>query len=268
MHLIDAKTKIFGVLGHNISYTLSPAIHNYIFMEIGYNAVYLVFDVPENKFDYVAKALIDICEGFNVTIPYKEKIIPYLTHLDKSAEIIGAVNTVYRGRGYNTDYIATKKLFEKYRHSLEKGICYIFGAGGAARAAAAALGEQGCSIRIVNRSVDRALKMAKDLRKIVNSIEVANTSTCEEAEVIVNATPDPSFIPDKCLHNNLKLVIEFVYRPVETLLVKKAIEKGIPVINGLEILVAQALEAQRIWLGIEFPFEKVVGYLHARKLIW
>lgn len=267
MSWIDASTKLFGVVGRGIGYTLSPAIHNYIFREVGYNAVYLAFDIPEDRFDYIARALIDICEGVNITIPYKERVIPHLHSLDRSAETIGAVNTVHRGRGYNTDYIAVKRLSQGYLRSVERGICYIFGAGGAAKAAAVALGEQGLSIRVVNRSRDRALKMVESLRRFID-IGISEPDRCSEADVVVNATPDPDFIPDTCLHRGLKLAIEFVYRPVETSLVRRARERSVPVINGLEILVAQALEAQRIWIGVEFPIEKVVGYLYARQLVW
>ena len=264
---IDSSTKIFGILGRNIGYTLSPAIHNYIFREVGYNAVYLVFDVAEEKFDYVARALIDICEGLNVTIPYKERVMQYLTSFDASAERVGAVNTVHRGRGYNTDYIALKKLVEPHKELLENGICYVFGAGGAAKAVVLALGERGCRIRIVNRSSDRAERLVKELRKYVD-VELSNASTCKEATVVVNATPNPDFVPDSCFHGGLRLAIELVYRPIETSVVKRARDVGAAVINGLEILVGQALEAQRIWLGIDFPSEKVVAHLHARKLIW
>ncbi len=265
MSWIDSSTKLYGVLGRGISYTLSPAIHNYIFMEVGYNAVYLAFDVPVEKIDVVGKALVEICEGLNVTIPYKEVIMKYLYSIDRSAEVVGAVNTVHRGRGYNTDYIALVNILRKYSNILRSSICYIYGAGGASRAAAVALHSYGCEIYVVNRSLERAKNMATYLSR--SGIDIHIHKDCvKRADVVVNATPNPSVVPDKCLEGS-RLVIEFVYIPVETTLVRRARTRGIEVIDGLTILVKQALEAHKIWLGIEFPEEKVLRYLYARKLI-
>jgi len=262
---IDASTKLYGVLGKNISYTLSPAIHNYIFREIDYNAVYLAFDVSEDKFDIIGRALIELCEGFNITIPYKERIMSFLYSLDRSAKVVGAVNTVYRGRGYNTDYLALLSILKRYSNVLRGSICYIYGAGGASKASAVALYEYGCEIHIINRSLERAQHMTNYLSRY--GIDIHIDSDCsKKRDVIVNATPNPSIVPDKCL-DGVSLVIEFVYNPIETSLIKRAKTKGIEFIDGLKILIKQALEAQRIWLGIDFPEEKVLEYLYARKLI-
>ena len=262
---IDAATKLYGVVGQNISYTLSPAIHNYIFRRVGYNAVYLAFDIPETKFDKVFPTLLEICEGLNITIPYKEKAVKYLSDVDVAAGAIGAVNTVYRGKGYNTDYLAVKALARNAVGALSGGVCYVYGAGGAARAAAFALGELGCRIVVVNRTRDRAEKLVQDLSRF--GVAASTDTVCRgHSDVVVNATPAPSVVPDECL--DTELVVEFVYRPVETDLVKRARSRGVKVVDGLTILVRQAIEAQRIWLGIDISGEEVLGYLYARKLIW
>jgi len=268
MHWPNYSTKLYGLIGRAIGYTASPAIHNYIFSEIKYNAVYLVFDIPEERFDFLVPALVELCEGLNITIPYKERIASYLSSLDSSAEFAKAVNTVFRGRGYNTDYIAVKKLAKRYMGFVAGAKCVVFGAGGAAKAAIAALGEEGCAVRVVNRSAERALRVVEEFRGEGIDVSVSGTSACSEADIVVNATPNPDVVLDSCLTGNTKLVIEFVYRPVETSLVRRARERGIPVINGLELLVWQAVEAQRIWHGVEFPAEKVLGYLYAGKLVW
>ncbi|MEM1560131.1 MAG: shikimate dehydrogenase [Ignisphaera sp.] len=265
MDWVNSSTKLFGVVGSNISYTLSPAIHNYVFRRFSYNAIYLVFDIPENRFQKIFPALIDLCEGLNITIPYKEKALDYLYDCDPVAKAIGAVNTVHRGKGYNTDYVAIKSLVEKNTGKLEGNVCYIYGAGGVARATAFALGELGCRIVVVNRSRNRAEKLVKDLA--VYGIEASIGATCSgRAGVVVNATPNPSVVPDSCL--NTELVVELVYKPVETDLVVKAKKAGVRVVNGLKVLVEQALEAQRIWLGFDVPSEEVIGYLYARKFVW
>uniref|UniRef100_A0A7C5XFQ9 Shikimate dehydrogenase (NADP(+)) n=1 Tax=Ignisphaera aggregans TaxID=334771 RepID=A0A7C5XFQ9_9CREN len=265
MSWIDVNTKLFGLIGYNISYTLSPAIHNYIFHEIGYNAVYLVFDIPEEKFNKMIDTLIELCEGLNITIPYKEKIFGFLKDFDSDAKRIGAVNTIYRGRGYNTDYTAIKSLVIEKINSLQDMICYIYGAGGAAKASAIALGDLGCRISVVNRSIERAIELVKRLNSLGYEAKVENKCG-EKVDVVVNATPNPLFVHDDCL--KAKLVIDLVYRPVETILIKKARDRGIDVIDGIRILVKQALDAQRIWHGNTYSEEKVIRYLYDRKLIW
>jgi shikimate dehydrogenase len=268
MRLIDTKTELYGLVGSGISYTLSPAIHNFIFEKAEHNAIYYPFDVPEEKFDQIIRALLELCKGLNVTIPYKERVVGHLNSLDATAEKTGAVNTIFRWRRYNTDYIALRKLISKFKNLVSGSTCYIFGAGGVVRAVAVALGELGCeAIVIINRTLERALKVVHLLKARGFNAYVGN-SICNARELIVaNATPNPDFIPDNCVEN-AKLVIELVYRPVETSLVKRAAAKRVNVINGLEILVAQAVESQRIWLGIDFPEEEVVRYLYARQLVW
>lgn len=265
MDWIDATTKLFGIIGQDISYTLSPAIHNYIFRKINYNAIYLVFDIPENKFDIVFRGLLEVGEGYNITIPYKERVLEFLDEVDEVAKYIGAINTIHRSKGFNTDYTAVKTIVKNIINSLSKSICYVYGAGGAARAASFALGELGCTIILINRTRDRAEKLKQDLQRF--GIDTAIDNECRsKSNVIVNATPVPWSIPETCL--NTELIIEFVYRPIETDLVKRAKARGIKVIDGISILVRQALEAQKIWTKAELSDEEVIGYLYARKLIW
>jgi len=259
---INYETKILGVVGENIPYTLSPAIHNFSFQKLGINAVYLAFDIKKEDFDVVFKGLLKLAYGLNVTIPYKEVALKYVKP-SREAERIGALNTIFNGQGYNTDYLAIKSLV------LERGIerienCTIFGAGGASRAAIFALSDLGCSINIINRSLERAEKLASELKEKGLSVKI--NSSCENSDVIVNSTPNPDFVPDQCVVG--KLVIDFVYKPVLTSLIKKAEARGIKTINGLEILVRQAMEAEKIWFGKSLDDKEVVNYLYARKLVW
>lgn len=265
MDWIDISTKLYGIVGHNISYTLSPIIHNYVFKKTRYNAVYLVFDIPKDRFDIAFRGLLEVSEGLNITIPYKEIAVGLLNDVDIVAKAIGAINTVHRGKGFNTDYVAIKTLVKNAMGSLSNELCYIYGAGGAARATAFALGELGCRIIIVNRTRERAEKLVQDLQKF--GINAAIASSCKgRSSIVVNATPVSSIVPDICL--DTELVVELVYRPIETDLVKRAKARNIKIIDGLTILVKQALEAQIIWTGVYIPEEEVIGYLYARKLVW
>jgi len=259
---INYETKLLGVVGENISYTLSPAIHNFSFEKLGINAVYLAFDIKREDFDVIFNGLLKLAYGLNVTIPYKEEAIKYVKP-NKEVERIGALNTIFKGQGYNTDYLAVKSLVN------EKGIekienCTIFGAGGASRATVFALADLGCSINIINRSLERAEKLASELKE--KGIYVKINSSCDNSDVIANSTPNSDFIPDECIKG--KLVIEFVYKPVSTSLIKRAESRGIKTINGLEILVRQAMEAEKIWFGKSLDDGEVVKYLYARELVW
>lgn len=262
---IDYYTKLFGIIGSNISYTLSPTIHNFSFERLGINAVYLVFDIAQDKFDKVIQGLLEVGEGFNVTIPYKEKVIPYLDRVDKVAEKIGAVNTIHKKVGYNTDFLAVKNLVKEKLQQEKVTSALIFGAGGAAKAAAFALASLGSQILVINRTVDRANKLAENLRQYGYETRVISSCKGINYDVIVNSTPDPSFIPEECIRG--KLAIEFVYHPLITQFLEKALSKGMKIINGLEILISQALEAQKIWFGKSLSYKEVEEHLHARKLI-
>ncbi|BFI76198.1 shikimate dehydrogenase family protein [Sulfurisphaera ohwakuensis] len=257
---INYDTKLLGVVGENISYTLSPAIHNYSFQELGINAVYLAFDIKSDEFKEIFPGLVKIAYGLNITIPYKEIAIKYV-EAQSEAKRIGAINTIFNGKGYNTDYIAIKSLVQERIDKFET--CTIFGAGGAARAAIFALHDLGCSINVINRSKEKAEKLIEEMRD--KNIEIKIRYNCK-SDIIVNSTPNPDFVPDECV--NSKLVIDFVYKPVITSLIKRAQNKNIKTINGIEILVRQAMEAEKIWFGKSLKDEEVVNYLYARKLIW
>lgn len=260
---IDYNTKLFGIVGSGISYTLSPMIHNFSFEKMGINAVYLVFDVEQKKFDKVIQGLLEIGEGFNVTIPYKERILQYLDRLDKDAEKIGAVNTISKKIGYNTDFLAVKNLVKEKIQTISSSL--IFGAGGAAKATAFALASLGSQILIINRTPERAKQLVDILKQY--GYEAKVISSCKEVdyEVIVNSTPDPSSINEECIKG--KLAVEFVYHPLRTSFLEKASIKGLNTINGLEILIVQALEAQKIWFGKSLSYKEVEDYLYARKFI-
>ena len=259
---INYETKILGVVGENIPYTLSPAIHNFSFQKLGINAVYLAFDIKREDFDVAFKGLLKLAYGLNVTIPYKEVALKYVKP-SREVERIGALNTIFNGQGFNTDYLAIKSLvLEREVEKIEN--CTIFGAGGASRATIFALSDLGCSINIINRSLERAEKLALELKE--KGISAKVSSSCDNSDVIVNSTPNPDFVPDQCVKG--KLVIDFVYKPVLTSLIKRAEARGIKTINGLEILVRQAMEAEKIWFGKSLDDKEVVNYLYARKLVW
>ena len=259
---INYNTKLLGVVGENIPYTLSPAIHNFSFQRLGINAVYLAFDIKRDKFCQTFPGLLNIAYGLNITIPYKEESMKYVEVTEEAKEI-KAINTIYNGKGYNTDYLAVLNLIREKVDRIDS--CTVFGAGGAAKAAVFAVLKLGCRVDIINRSRERAERLVKEFSNL-GSISI--TSSCKEADVLINTTPDPNFIPDECVNKTKKLVVEFVYKPVKTSLISRAEMNGLKIINGLEILVRQAIEAEKIWFGKSLDDIEVVNYLYARKLVW
>jgi len=264
MAWIDSNTALYGIIGKNISYSLSPVIHNYVFRRINHNAVYLRFDVSEHLFETAFAGLASVSKGLNVTIPYKERVLGLLEGLDSVAEKIGAVNTVKSRVGFNTDYLAIKSLVIKKIGNLSNDICLIYGAGGAARAASFSLGWLGCRVFLINRTKGRAKKLAEDLSR--NGIDAEVLDGCRDgADVVVNATPDIRIIPSKCLSPSL--IIDFAYGSRENDLLKRAKREGVLFIDGISILVRQAIEAQKIWIGAELEEEEIKHYLAKRGYI-
>jgi shikimate dehydrogenase len=273
---IDPKTKIYGLVGHPLEHTASPAIHNAAFRALGLNAVYLVFDIEPTVFEDAIKGLkaLKVC-GFNVTIPYKERIIPLLTHLDPSAVRVGAVNTVKLDGGsligYNTDVAGFLAPLLELNLKLNEITALILGAGGAAKACVRALLDAGCrELIVLNRSLERALNLSKQHG---NRLKVGplNGESLKEAlsraTLVVNTTPvgmypnvDESIIPKALLRSNL-IVYDLVYRPPQTKLLKEAKEVGATTIPGYKMLLEQAAESFRIWTGLEPPKEAMLKAL-------
>jgi shikimate dehydrogenase len=273
---IDYKTKIYGLVGHPLEHTASPAIHNAAFEALGLNAVYLVFDIEPTVFEDAIKGLkaLKVC-GFNVTIPYKERIIQLLTHLDPSAAKVGAVNTVKLDGdsllGYNTDVIGFLAPLLELDLKLNEMTALILGAGGAAKACVRALLEAGCrEVIVLNRSIERALNLSKQHNtklKVGHLNEESLKEALSRASLVVNATPvgmypnvDESIIPKALLRSDL-IVYDLVYRPTQTKLLKEAKEAGATTISGYKMLLEQAAESFSIWTGLEPPKEAMLKAL-------
>ena len=235
--------KTYGLIGKNISYSFSRNYFNNKFKNKNIlNSQYLNFDIDNlselnnifNKNNY----------GFNVTIPYKEAIIPYLDSLNFHAEQIGAVNTIKieNGKkiGFNTDWIGFKKSLEPLLKPHHKK-ALILGTGGASKAVIYALKQLQIQTLIVSRNGETTYE---DL-----SEEIIHNHT-----IIINCTPVGTFpntdlapeIPYQFITKN-HLVYDLIYNPAETLFLKKCKENGAVTKNGLEMLEIQAEESWKIW---------------------
>jgi 3-dehydroquinate dehydratase / shikimate dehydrogenase len=258
----NKETRLYGVVGNPVSHSISPAIHNSSFIEKGLNSVYVPLKVL-NIGTFIKEFKKMDFQGFSVTIPHKESIIPFLDDIDTTARKIGAINTVVSQNGkligHNTDCMAAIKGIENSMKEEEKGTLKnkkvaIIGAGGAARAIAFGLKEKGCDITIYNRTLDRAMRLSDDVGcRFRGFEEISELNT----DILINSTSigmfpniEESPVPKNVLKEGM-IVFDAVYNPIETRLLREARESGCCIVNGLTMFINQAAEQFRLWTGID-----------------
>ena len=258
--MINGHTKIYGILGRPVTHSLSPAMHNAAFRELGLNAVYVAFPVTDLAQAVAGLRGLDL-RGVSVTIPFKEEIIPLIDALDPQAARIGAVNTVVNrdGRlvGYNTDWLGALQALQA-KTKLAGEHVLLLGAGGASRAIAFGILQEGGRVTPTDVDVPKAAALARDLR--VEAIPLDALDQCP-ATILVNATPvgmEPKIddIPiDPNRLGRYRLVMDIVYQPLETRLLREAQARGAATIDGLQMLIHQATAQFELWTGLESPLE-------------
>lgn len=270
--MINASTKLCCLIGHPIAHSVSPQMHNAAFKALKLNYIYLAFDVKEGDLGMAVEGLKAIgAAGFNVTIPHKVRVIEFLDDLDESAKMVGAVNTVTirdgQARGYNTDIHGVEEALRRRRLRIVEP-ALIIGAGGAARAVAAALLKLGYEkIVIVNRTVEKARELAEWVRSRGREAEFygleGTGKVSVECGLIVNATSlgmhpriDEAPLRRWEIPEN-SIVMDMVYNPLKTRLLREAEAAGAEVISGLEVLVYQGAKAFELWTGHKAPAEKM-----------
>ena len=276
---IDGYTRLAAVVAKPIKHSISPFIHNLAFKETGVNGVYLAWEIPE---DDLAVTLENIKRynmfGINLSMPYKQAVIPYLDDLTESARLIGAVNTVLHQDGlligHNTDGIGFFKSLETLRafHVRNKRLT-ILGGGGASTAIIAQAAIDGakeihifCRPQSVERTVATVQTIAQStgvsLQVLPNNDSQLLAEHINNSDLLINGTsvgmdgtslPLPATIrfPEELL------VADVIYQPFETPLLKMANSQGNPTINGLGMLLFQAAEAFELWTGKEMPTDLI-----------
>jgi 3-dehydroquinate dehydratase/shikimate dehydrogenase len=255
---LDHATRIFGVAGNPIHHSLSPLMQNTAFRREGVNAVLLPLKVQ--KLDDLLKLLRELpLAGAAVTMPLKQEILPHLANMDTLTTRIGACNTLRVSSdgkivGFNTDVAGVVRPLEK-RLKLKDARIAVVGAGGAARAGVFGLVDQGAEVFIVNVIHEQAVALAKDAKAHVLKWEQFAKG---RFDVLINATPcgmagnkTPMPIAENEL--NAGLVLDMVYNPLETPLLKLAKSRGVPVISGMEMFVQQGARQFEIWTGKPAP---------------
>jgi shikimate dehydrogenase len=267
---ISGKTFVYGLIGDPIDHSLSPTIQNAGFRANRINAVYVPFRVTTHDLKTAIRGLrvMRVC-GFNVTTPHKVNVISYLDKIVGAASEIGSVNTVVSENGklcgYNTDGIGALNSLAEAGVAIEGKSALILGAGGASKAVAYSFGEKARSVRLVNRTVNKAKRLAKQLgdkRSAEFSFSALSSRSLrtfvEEADIIVNASSmgmhgkaNPPMRakwlrPGQC-------VLDLVYTPPRTKLLDLAVSAGANIITGFDMLVNQGASSFKLWTGQDAP---------------
>lgn len=257
---ITKATRVYGILGTDVTWSLSPVIHNRAFAERGLDAVYV--PLQAEALEPFLRALPALgLSGFSVTRPFKVEIVPRLHSLDRTATRAGSVNTVRvrdgRLEGSSTDGLGIVTPLKK-RTPLPGRAVVVLGAGGAARAAALALVHEGAKVTVLARKPAQAAAVARDTGCAHGDL----ASLAERSwDALVNATPvgstslpGQSPVPPALLRPG-RIVFDMVYEPLETPLLREAARAGCLTIDGLQMLLAQAAAQFEAWTGLEAPEE-------------
>jgi shikimate dehydrogenase len=257
---VTAETKVYGVLGRDVVRSHSPVLHNRALEARGLDAVYVPLQAEALPAFMEALPALGL-SGFSVTRPYKVEILPYLSEVEEPAALCGSVNTVvvHEGllRGSTTDGIGVLVPLKK-RIDIKGRDAVILGAGGAARAAALSLVRKGAKVTLLARDAGQAAEVAGALGCASGALGDAGQYAWD---VLINATPvgsrasaDESPLPAE-LHRPGTVVLDMVYDPLETRLLREAQAAGCRIIDGLEMLLAQAVAQFETWTGLEAPVD-------------
>ena len=261
--MISGKARLAGILGWPVSHSKSPRLHNHWLALHGIDGAYVPLPVAPSDLAEAVRLLPRLSfAGANVTVPHKETVLELVDEVDPLAARIGAVNTLVIGAdgritGRNTDALGFLLNLKEVRPAPAAGPAVVLGAGGAARAACAALIQEGVpQIRLVNRSLDRARQLAVDLGGAIVPVEWSGREAAlEGAALLVNSTslgmtgqPPLEISLDRLPED--ALVNDMVYAPLETPLLAAAKARGNPVADGIGMLLHQARPGFKAWFGV------------------
>jgi len=266
---INGKTKIYGIIGDPIEHSLSPLFQSCFLDESGVDAVYVPFLVQQSDIDSAMPGLWALnVQGFNVTVPHKESVLPHVEP-DDSASVIGAVNTVIRGeagwKATNTDWIGFSASLEALEADMQSARVLLFGAGGTAKAVVYALSKMNIStLCICNRSQERAETLAAHTRENYSQISCkligwddANVEAVSvESSVVINTTPiglkNGDIFPFSLPGDGF--AVDAAYCPDgNTAFCEAARKSGRESVDGLPMLIAQGAASFAQWHGVDMP---------------
>ncbi len=271
---INSRTEIYGVIGDPIEQSLSPAVHNAAFRELGLNKVMVPFLVPNGELPAFFKEMLWLdLKGCSVTIPHKEAIVPLLQQKEGAVERTGTCNTVIfkedgQRIGFSTDYRAAMDSLEVAMGGRETEEApsplfdkhvLILGAGGVARAIAFGLTRRGAHVTISNRHDERASKLAEEVgcRTVNWGMRASNV-----VDVVINATPvgmhpnvDDTPLPPAAFSRSNMVAFDTIYHPENTMMLKLARERGCKTVTGADMFLRQAALQFKLYTGQDAPID-------------
>jgi len=251
-------SKRYGILANPAKHSLSPVVQNAAFKEMGIDAQFGIFEIPQNEFaSFMEHVKHDPIYGLSVSSPYKRDVMEYLSEINEDAEKIGAVNTIVNKSGnlygYNVDYIGINKALEEASGDLEGKKVIIVGAGGAARAAVYGLLKAGAQVSIYNRTTEAAKELASVFSTMfgVNIVSGGLSDMLDaDGDILVQTTSIWISNPGATLEGLLppdylkkfEVVMDIVYKPLVTPLIEAAKSFGIKAVTGDKMFLYQAFE--------------------------
>ena len=271
--VVSGKTKVYAVIGDPIEHSLSPAMQNAAFEASKLDSVFLAFEVKSAQVGNAISGMRAFgIQGLSVTMPNKNSVVAFLDEVDRTAKLLGAVNTVKNDNGklcgFNTDGVGALAALKANGVDPKGKKVALLGAGGAARAAAFALAKEAGELSILNRTLESAAELADLLKQEFNANVIAYAlsplavkANVGEADLLINATSvgmKPNARQTLVAPEWLKpdsAVMDIVYDPIETKLARDAKAAGAKVVSGVEMLIYQGAASFEIWTGCSGPVE-------------
>lgn len=265
----NGLTRTCGLIGNPVEHTLSPVIHNTLAEITGQNLVYVPFLVEAERLKAAVEGAYALgIAGLNVTVPHKEKVLPFLQEVDALAEKIGAVNTLVRTeggyKGYNTDMPGLYRAMRSDGIRVEGEQVLLLGAGGVARAVAVMLADKAEKIYILNRTADKAEAIAREVnglagRQVAEALSLtAFRELPSEKYLAIQATnvgmyphTEEAVIEDMAFYSRIHTGYDLIYNPARTRFMQLVEEAGGEAFNGLKMLLYQGIIAYELWNGTE-----------------
>lgn len=274
--MINSKTYLTGLIGNPVEHSLSPEIHNFMFAETKENGIYLAFKVEKENIKKTLEVMKSLgIKGFNVTIPHKEEVLSSLDFISEEVKAIKACNTIFNNdgklEGYNTDYLGFLKTLEEEGFQIEGKNIAVLGAGGASRAILWALkNNKPSNVDIFNRSLDKAKNLIDEF-EIKNSRAFLLTDFKNHSlkyDLIINTTSvgmgelkDQSPIEENVELKKEVILYDLIYNPSKTKFLEIGASSNLKIINGLDMLLYQAILSFQIWTKKEFDIKEMKAKL-------
>jgi shikimate dehydrogenase len=268
------KSISLGIIGHPIGHSLSPIMHKTVALSLGIDLSYTAYDVAPDKLEqFIDQLRNGDIDGLNVTVPHKVAVMELLDELSADASAIGAVNTIVNNKGkltgHNSDAYGLIQAIKANAGLEIKGRkVVVYGAGGAARAICWGVCDQGCAeLVIANRSVSKATEISDRLTKLYPNVEATElgsnklVDSIKTADIIINTSSigmegvAETLPPGVESISYGQLVVDIVYRPLDTPLLKMARARGAKTLDGLWMLIHQGAMSFEIWTGEKFEVE-------------